>query len=322
MDAETMFSPPTFTKGDIAAMAANTSDFVLGIDLGGTKIALATATAEGVIIYKQILATKAYQGAEQAIDRTIATARQLVEQTHAEHDGALMGIGIANMGITQEDHVLMAPNVPGWDHLAILPLVRQAFPTAPVCIENDVKAAAYAELRWGALAGVDVGLYLNLGTGIAAALIVNGGIVRGAHGAAGEIAYNLRHPHDEIGFQQGRAPLEEFVGGRAIGERAHLLFGQPSTAKEIFQLASSNPEARAFVDATLTEIAFHVTNLTIALDPERIVLGGGLMHSKELVLSRLNTYIKRFTPFQPLMQEAYFSHNAGLMGAIALAPSS
>jgi glucokinase len=270
-------------------------------------------------MHKQVLATHAYQGAEQAIDRTIAAACQLVERTHAEHDGILMGIGIANMGITQEDHVLMAPNVPGWDHLAILQLVQQAFPTAPVRIENDVKAAAYAELRWGALAGVDVGLYLNLGTGIAAALVVNGCVMRGAHGSAGEIAYNLRHLHDEIGFHQGRAPLEEFVGGRAIGERAHHLFGEPSTAKEIFQLASSNLEAQAFVDATLTEIAFHVTNLAIALDPESIVVGGGLMRSKELVLSRLNTYIKRFTPFQPIVQEAYFSHNAGLMGAIALA---
>jgi glucokinase len=300
-------------------MGANTGDFLLGIDLGGTKIALATATVEGTIIHRQVLATHAYQGAEQAITRTITTACQLVEQTRAEHDGTLMGIGIANMGITQEDHVLMAPNVPGWDHLAILPLVRQAFPTTPVRIENDVKAAAYAEIRWGALAGVDVGLYLNLGTGIAAALIVNGRVMRGAHGAAGEIAYNLRHLHDERGFQQGSAPLEEFVGGRAIGERAHLLFGEVSTAQEIFQLAPSNLEAQAFVDATLTEIAFHVTNLAIVLDPERIVIGGGLMRSKEVVLPRLTTSIKRFTPFQPIVQEAYFSQNVGLMGAIALA---
>ncbi len=299
--------------------ASDSGDFVLGIDLGGTKIALATATMDGEIMHRQVLATKAYQGAEQAIDRTIATARQLVEQTRAQHDGTLLGIGIANMGITQEDRVLMAPNVPGWDHLAILSLMRQAFPTAPVRIENDVKAAAYAELRWGALAGVDVGLYLNLGTGIAAALIVNGRVMRGAHGAAGEIAYNLRHLHEERGFQQGRAPLEEFVGGRAIGERAHLLFDEVSTAQEIFQLAPTNPEAQAFVDATLTEITFHVTNLAIALDPERIVVGGGLMRSKALVLPRLTASIKRFTPFQPEVREAYFSHNAGLMGAIALA---
>lgn len=300
-------------------MEAHTSNFVLGIDFGGTKVALATATDTGVILYQQVLATRADQGAEQAVERTIATARQLIEQTHARNGGTLKGIGIATMGITLEDRVLMAPNVPGWGQLAIQRLIQQAFPSHLIRLENDVKAAAHAELRWGALAGIDVGLYLNLGTGIAATLIVNGEVMRGAHGAAGEIAYNLRHLHDEAGFQQGRAPLEEFVGGRAIGERARLLFGEPSTAQGIFQLASANYEAHAFVDATLAEIAFHVTNLTIALDPQRIVVGGGLMHSKELVLSRLSSHIKRFTPFQPAVQEAHFSQDAGLMGAIALA---
>jgi len=298
-------------------MAAN--DFVLGIDLGGTKIAVATATIAGTIIHEQVIATQAHRGAEQAIERTIAAGRQLVEQTTVGQGGTHIGTGVANMGIALEDRVLMAPNVPGWDRLPILQLMQRAFPSAPVHVENDVKAAAYAELRWGALAGVDVGIYLNLGTGIAATLIVNGAIMRGAHGAAGEIAYNMRHLHDEMGFQQGRAPLEEFVGGGAIGERARLLFGEPASAKDIFQLARTNPEAQAFVEATLSEIAFHMTNLAIAVDPERIVIGGGLMNSKEIVLPWLNTYIKRFTPFPPVLQEAHFSQQAGLMGAIALA---
>jgi glucokinase len=166
---------------------------------------------------------------------------------------------------------------------------------------------------------VDVGIYLNLGTGIATALVAYGRIVRGAHGAAGEIAYNLRQIHEEVGVRQNRAPLEEFVGGGAIGERASLQFGEPSTAAEIFHRARSDPEARAFVEATLTEIAFHVTNLAIALDPERIVVGGGLMRSKDMILPGLATHLKRFVPFPPMLLEAHFSRDAGLMGAIALA---
>ena len=303
-------------------MSVPVDDFVLGIDLGGTKIALATADTNGTILYRQTIATLASQGAEQAIERTIASGRDLVEQTQRRWHGRLAGVGIATMGITLDDRVLMVPNVPGWDRLALPSQMQQAFVLDAIRIENDVKAAACAELRWGALAGVETGLYLNLGTGIAATLVVNGRILHGTHGAAGEIAYNLRHLHDEQGFSAGKAPLEEFVGGGAIRERVRLRFGAESTVEEIFRKATAaplDPEARAFVEATLTEIAFHLTNMTIALDPERVVIGGGLMRSKALILPRLAAHIRRFVPFPPQVEEAHFSHDAGIRGAIALA---
>jgi glucokinase len=302
-------------------MDVQADDFVLGIDLGGTKIALATANASGTVLCQQTIATLAEQGAEQAIERTIESGLNLIEQTRERLGGRLVGVGVATMGITLDDRVLMAPNVPGWDRLALPAQMRQAFSLEEIRVENDVKAAAYAELRWGALAGVETGLYLNLGTGIAATLVVNGRIVYGTHGAAGEIAYNLRHLHDEQGFAMGKAPLEEFVGGGAINERVRQRFGEKTSVGEVFDRATTPPidgEARAFVEATLTEVAFHVTNLTIALDPEVVVLGGGLMRSKALILPRLTEHIKRFAPFPPPVEEAHFSRDAGLMGAIAL----
>jgi glucokinase len=302
-------------------MDVQADDFVLGIDLGGTKIALATADTSGRVLCQQTIATLAAQGAEQAIARTIESGLSLIAQTRKLRGGQLVGIGVATMGITFDDRVLMAPNVPGWDRLALPAQIRRAFSLDTVRVENDVKAAAFAELRWGALAGVETGLYVNLGTGIAATLVVNGQIVYGSHGAAGEIAYNLRHLHDEQGFALGRAPLEEFVGGGAIDERVRLRFGTETNVGEVFNRATTSPidgEARAFVEATLTEIAFHLTNLTIALDPEVVVIGGGLMRSKALILPRLAEHIKRFAPFPPPVEEAHFSRDAGLMGAIAL----
>lgn len=299
----------------------NANHFVLGIDLGGTKMALGTANARGELLHEQVLSTFAEQGAEQAIDRVITAGRQMVEQTRAEQGAELTAVGVASMGITLEDRVLMAPNVPGLERLALPALLQRAFSTENVRIENDVKTAAMAELRWGALAGVDVGIYLNLGTGIAAALVVHGQMIRGSHGAAGEIAYNLRHFHDEMGVHQGHAPLEEFVGGRAIGERASLLFGKPTTAQEVFQRSQTDLTAQILVETTLTEIAFHVTNLAIALDAERIVVGGGFLRSKDIIFPRLDAQLKRFVPFPPTLLEAHFSHDAGLMGAVALALS-
>lgn len=303
-------------------MDAPAGDFILGIDLGGTKIALATADISGRVLSRQKIETLASQGAEQALERTIASGRDLIALTREQLQGRLVGIGVATMGITLADRVLMAPNVAGWAQLALPARLRQAFSFDEIHIENDVKAAALAELRWGALVGVETGLYLNLGTGIAATLVVDGHILRGAHGAAGEMAYNLRHLHDEQGFSAGRAPLEEFVGGGALEKRVQQQFGSQVTVEEIFRRAASappDPEVCAFVEITLTEIAFHLTNMTIALDPEQVIIGGGLMRSKALILPHLSSYIKRFVPFPPPLKEAHFSYDAGIMGALALA---
>ncbi len=293
--------------------------FVLGIDLGGTKIAAATARPDGAIIRAERLPTEAQRGAEQAIRRALDTARRLAADTAVATGGELVAIGVATMGVTREDGVLMAPNVPGWERLAIPGLVREAFPGVALSIENDVKAAARAEVRWGALQGCQTAIYLNLGTGIAAGLIVGGTVLEGANGAAGEIAYNSRTPHEEDGAERGRTPLEEYVGGRAIGERASRRFGRPLSARDIFIQAAHEGDARAFVEEVLSEIAYHVTNLAIALDPERIAVGGGLMASHDLIVPRLQGRLRRFVPFSPPVVAASMVHDAGLMGAIAAA---
>lgn len=300
-------------------MSKEPGGFVLGIDLGGTKMIVATATMDGAVMQSLRLPTDAANGAEQAIARAIDAGRQLVTETSAHQNGTLRGVGVASMGITRDDGVLMAPNVPGWEHLTLPRLLREAFPGVSIGIDNDVKAATLAELRWGALAGSDTAIYANLGTGIAAALVVGGRIVSGAHGAAGEIAYNPRTLHEEVGTARGHAPLEEYAGGGAIGARASAWFGQPYTAERVFARAREDVAARAFVEATVTEIAYHLTNLTIALDPERVAVGGGLMASKDLILPRLRDHMRRFVPFPPDLVEARFIHDAGLMGAIAVA---
>ena len=80
-----------------------------------------------------------------------------------------------------------------------------------------------AELRWGSLRGADPAILLILGTGIAAAIVAGGEVIQGANGAAGEIGYSLRGMCETTGAAEGHAPLEEFAGGRAIGERASEL---------------------------------------------------------------------------------------------------
>jgi glucokinase len=182
---------------------------------------------------------------------------------------------------------------------------------------NDVKGAALAEARWGSLRGADPGILLSLGTGVGAGIVIGGRVLAGAHGAAGEIGYSLRGTADATGAREGRAPLEEQVGGRAIGERASALLGGAWTAADVF--AADDERARALVDGTLAELAVHVANLAVLLDPQRIAVGGGLMGDAGVILAALGARLSYAVPYPPELVPAAFVHDGALRGAIALA---
>jgi glucokinase len=292
-------------------------DFVLGIDFGGTKIALATATLDGRLLESDRLDTNAGQGAIQAVERAIARADELMAATAGSEGGRCVAVSAVSPGIVYEDRVALAPNVPGWQELELPALLRDRFDGARSAVGTDVKAAAVAELRWGSLRGADPAILLVLGTGMAAAIVAGGSVIHGANGAAGEIGYSLRGTCETTGAAEGRAPLEEFAGGRAIGERASELLGERLTAADVFD----HPDQRAgeLLDAALDALAVQVANLAIALDPARIAVGGGLMSRADTVLAALDRRLNAAVPFPPELVPAEFIHDGPLRGAIALA---
>jgi glucokinase len=288
---------------------------ILGIDFGGTKVALGLADRDGTLLATRRLDTDAHAGAEQVVVRALAAARALL----ADEDAVPSCIGVVSPGIVLPEKILLAPNVPGWEQLRLRELVAAEFGGVPIAVGTDAKAAALAEWRWGALAGADPAVFLSLGTGIAAAVLVGGRVLTGANGAAGEIGYNLRSPQDTEGFASGAAPLEEAVGGRGLGGRASELLGRPVTAGELFALAKENVEAKELVTAALDELSMHVANLAIALDPQRIAVGGGLVRSADVLLPALADRLAHAVPFPPELVAARFDQDAALLGAVALA---
>jgi len=296
---------------------SNAHSFVLAIDFGGTKIAIATADTTGALLRQARLDTHASQGARQILERTTVAAQMLIAQTMEEMAGPCLAIGVSSPGVVQEHGVLFSPNIPGWEDVPLREILGANLDIPTVIAENDVKAAAMAEVLWGALKGADPAVYLSLGTGIAAAIVINGRVLSGAHGASGEIGYNLRSVLDNTGAAHGRAPLEEAVGGRFIGERASLLLDEPLSTADLF--AHSDLRARFLIDETLAELATHIANLAILIDPARIAIGGGLMHASAIILPALAFRLDYAVPFPPEIVPAHFLHNASLHGAIALA---
>ena len=290
---------------------------MLGIDFGGTKMALATAALDGHVLESDRLDTDAGQGAVQAVGRALARAGELIAAAERSGTGRCVAASAVSPGIVYEDHVALAPNVPGWQELRLPSVLREHFEPLPTAVGNDVKAAAVAEVRWGSLRGADPAILLILGTGIAAAIVAGGEVLRGANGAAGEIGYSLRGACESGGAAAGRAPLEEFAGGRAIGERASDLLGTPMSAADVFE--HPDPRAGELLESALDALAVQVANMAILVDPARIAVGGGLMSRSEAILPALERRLRAAVPFPPELVPAQFVHDGPLRGAIALA---
>lgn len=317
MSARGMACSPASASSSASAGASRPPiRIVLGLDFGGTKIAAAVCDSNGVRLSSLTIESRAEEGAKAGLERGIAAARALLQS--AAPGSTLTGVGACTFGIPGDDGVELAPNIPGWDTLAFGHELRAAFPGVPVRMATDVKAAAQAELSWGALSGCDPALYLNLGTGLAIALIVGGSVVNGGRGAAGEIGYNLRDVRDVGVPLSKRVSLEEVASGKALAERARRELGLPTTAAQVFALAGSDPRAAAIVEEFVQELALHVVNVAVALDPVRIAVGGGMVRSWGQIAPGLRAALDAGVPYPPQLVKARFPYDAPLIGALAL----
>ena len=299
-------------------MTDGTASAVVALDIGGTKIASAIGDAGGELRRWRTIPTKAERGSERVLESAIALANEVLGEERAS-GGNVRAIGVSTMGLTRPDRVDLAPNVPGWMDLAIPAMIDKAFPALPAAFGNDVKLAALAELTWGALASVACGVYLNLGTGIAAALVVDGQVFGGAHGAAGEIGYWLTGSSTPRVAAGGAAPTEEALGGRGVARQAAALFGRPFEVAELAIRAREDKRAQALLQHVWDEIATLVANLAIVFDPEVLVLGGGYVRSDRFPIDDIARFVSRTVPYPPKVVRARFTGDASLHGAVAVA---
>jgi predicted NBD/HSP70 family sugar kinase len=302
---------------------------VLGLDFGGTKIAMAVSEPAGQRLASATVSSDAGGGAAATFERGVAAARDLLAHAAAGRD--LAAVGVSTFGIPYDDRVELAPAIHGWDRLALGDRLRDAFPGADVAMATDAKAAALAEARWGALAGCDPAVYLNLGTGLSAAILIGGQVVAGANGAAGEIGYNLRAITDVGAALAARVPLEDMISGQALAGRAarfrrmspprpgHPNGGRPLTAADVFAADGHDPALAGLVTDFVTELSFHVVNLAILLNPARIAAGGGLVRSWDRIGPGLQHALAQAVPYPPELVIARYHLDAPLVGAIALA---
>jgi len=292
------------------------SPVVLGIDFGGTKTAVAVCEADGSVLGSASVPVGPERDAQANVASAVQAGRLLLERIAPGRP--LASVGVSTFGIPGPHGVALAPAIPGWAGLALAREIGAAFDGVPVKAATDVKAAAQVEAERGALAGCDPAIYLNLGTGLAVALVVGGRVVSGRNGASGEIGYNLRHLSD-VGRSLGdRVMLEDVVSGGALVAAARAAVPGIDGAGAVFTSTTERPALGRLLDEFLGELAFHLINLTIAVDPQRIAVGGGMVRSWDVIGPRLRAALDVAVPFPPELVPAAFPYEAPLIGALAL----
>lgn len=278
---------------------------VLGLDFGGTKIAAAVADPDGNRLGETTVTTDPGRGARWNFDRGLDAARALLD------GGDLRAVGACTFGIPASHGVGLAPAIDGWEELVLSRELADAFDCRLVLVATDVKAAAAAEVRAGALAGHDQAIYLNLGTGLAVALVIDGRVVAGANGAAGEIGYGLQRAEDVV--------LEEAASGMGLSAAATRITGEELSAADVFAREGEDPRLAALIETFVAELGFHLVNLAVAVDPSRIAVGGGLVRSWDRLEEPLRKALEAGVPFPPELVIGAFPFDAALVGALELA---
>jgi glucokinase len=210
----------------------------------------------------------------------------------------------------------------------------------PCAIENDVRAAAMGELYYGSAKGLKDFIYLNIGTGIAASIILNGKIHRGAQGLAGEIGHAMIDrdgPECKCG---GAGCLEAFAAGPAIAEAAasrikagaeSILGGSTIMSEGVFRAATQgDPLAKEILAQTGAHIAFALQFLILAFGPELVVLGGGVPMGGDLLIESVRSSLERQAHASWVLGQVYrpemiqltkLGEETGIIGASALIAS-
>lgn len=295
--------------------------FVLGIDLGGTKLHAALANLAGRIVAEAAEATDG-RGGLAVIEQIGRLAEQLAAEAGVDR-AAIRGGVMGSPGVFQPatGAIAVAPNVPGLDRIDVAGALERRLGFA-VAIENDVNLAAKGEQWQGQGRGTANFAFIALGTGVGMGIVADGRLLHGQRGGAGEIAYLPLglDPFDPRGFRLGA--LETAVGSVAIAERYAGYGGRPgASVRDVFEaLAQDDPAAAAAIEETARLIAPAIAAVAAILDPERVILGGSIGARPELA-NRVRRLLPRCTPMPPRLEISALGNRAALVGAVGMALS-
>lgn len=289
--------------------------YVLGADIGGERIRVALADLGGSVVARVDERNRSRSAA--ALVRTVT---ELAARTAADAGIALTDVVVKVVGspgvVDQRSRVVRhAPQLPGWESPGVLAGLEASLGPL-VLVENDANLAALGEHVYGAAQGARVFVCATVGTGVGMGIVVDGELFRGAHGAAGEVGFL---PYGESASDVRRGQFEGEASAGAVVARARERGLTARTARQVFsQARSGNATAAEVVRQEAERLAFLVAAVTAVIDPELVVLGGGVGSNVDLLLEPLEAALRGMTPLAPRIVAGSLGDGAVLSGALAM----
>lgn len=300
----------------------------IGIDFGGTTVKIGVLYRSNLIDSAPPIATQDFDGPESLIDAMVRVIQELRER----HPGiAAIGVGMPGFVDFEKGIVHNLTNVRGWVEIPLKKWLSDKT-LLPTVVENDANCMAYAEWKRGAGRGLKHLIAITMGTGVGGGIIVNGQMVRGARYGAGEIGQTSIDYQGRIGAYGNRGALEDYVGNNEIAADARNAYEAQGIYKNITDctpaaLASAASQGDAIAlqlwDDIARKLATTVMNCCWLLNPEAIVIGGGVAKAGDLLLGPLQKHLfeQLSGPFKDHLTilPARFGSEAGMVGAATLA---
>lgn len=314
-----------------------TKKYKIGVDLGGTNVKVALIDSHGKIVFTTSVPTRAEMGYEYTISNIKEVIYTSLKETNTPKEN-LAGIGFGCPGQIDSVNgiVRLLPNIPGWVNIPLAEIMEKEF-GVPTKVDNDVRCAALGELNYGAGKGCKNLVCITVGTGVGSGIIVNGELVRGASMSAGELGHIIvEHNNGEFCGCGNTGCLEAYASGPSIVKMAHdyimggksskfkeLAVNTPITPRIVYEAAKQGDAvAKAIFDRTGYWLGVALTGVVNLLNPEKIIVGGGVAQAGEMLLEPIRETIKKraigVSADAVQVVNAQLGETAGVIGASLL----
>ncbi len=312
------------------------NEVIAGIDIGGTKIAIALETLGGERVAARRLPTEVGKGAYAIVENVSQSITKMLEENRVEL--AAVGIGCPSPLDIEKGLVLSPSNLPGWDNFPLVKLFRERF-AVPIALDNDANAAALGECVYGAGRGLKNIIYITVSTGIGGGIIINGDIFHGVAAGAGELGHTIVQPNGVRCNCGSIGCLETICSGVHIARRARerLVKGESSlinelsanisevTAKTVVEAVRRKDKLAVEIwDETCRYLSIGIANSISLLAPEAVIIGGGIAAATgELLFAPLRRLVPQFVSMVPAdkinILPAELGSESGVCGALVMA---
>jgi glucokinase len=313
----------------------NSSALTIGIDIGGTKVLGGVVDSTGKIIDSARRPTPVAGGKE-----LVATIIDLVKEFQGKHEIAGIGISVAALISKDQGTIVGAPNIANLSQLNFVSEIKKVF-NLPVIAENDANAAMWAEYKFGNAQGLNPVMFFIIGTGMGGGLVIDGKLFRGANGIGAEFGHMIVQPNGVRCGCGAYGCIEQYASGSALMRYAKEgIAANPTKGQELLDLCGldevnltgsalteaakkGNEMALAAFNKQADWLGSACASYTLLLDPQAIVVGGGVVDAGELFLTPVRSAMEKYMPFAgthllPKIIAAKFGNDAGLIGAADL----